>query len=122
MTTEILKVVPVLPAQDIAATAAFYREKLGSLVDYEDPTYIMLHREGLALHFWHCPDRNIAENSSCYVYVRGIEALYAEYQAARVIHPNGPLEDKPCGMQEFTVLDLNGNAIRFLRNGSHRVV
>lgn len=118
MTTEIVKVVPVLPAQDIAATTQFYQEKLGFEVDYQDATYAMLHREGFALHFWHCPDRNIAENSSCYVYVRGIEALYAEYQAASVIHPNGPLEDKPYGVREFTVLDLNGNAIRFAERQS----
>ena len=45
-------------------------------------------------------------------YVDDVDALYAEFQEANVIHPNGPLEVKSWGMKEFVVLDLDGNALR----------
>jgi hypothetical protein len=46
--------------------------------------------------------------------VRYIEPLYEEYKASWVIHPNGLLETKPWGTKEFTILDLDKNAITFV--------
>ena len=41
--------------------------------------------------------------------VKGIEALYAEYQKrGGKVHPNGPLEEKPWGTKEFGAIDPNG--------------
>ena len=45
--------------------------------------------------------------------VEGIDALYAEMQAAGVVHPNGLLQQQPWGMKEFAVLDGDGNLIKF---------
>ncbi len=42
-----------------------------------------------------------------------IETLYAEYQQAGVIHPNGTLEEKPWGLKEFVALDMDGNGLFF---------
>jgi hypothetical protein len=67
----------------------------------------------IQLHFWHCSDKYIAQNTSCYVYVTNIEPLYAEYKASGIIHPNGPLKEQPYGMKEFAILDADGNLIKF---------
>jgi hypothetical protein len=106
-------VAPVLPAQHIGDTVAFYAQKMGFEVRYQDESYAIVVRSGVQLNFWQCDDRYIADNTACYVYVQGIEALYAAYQAQGIIHPNGALEAKPWGVKEFTVLDNNGCAIRF---------
>ncbi len=106
-------VAPVLPAQNIADTVEFYIQKMGFEARYQDEGYAIVVRSGVQLNFWQCDDRYIAKNTACYVYVQGIETLYAAYQAQGIIHPNGALEVKPWGVKEFTVLDHNGCAIRF---------
>ena len=104
---------PVLPSLDIAETLSFYTEKLGFRIRYEDDAYAIVARDEIALHFWKCNDPHIPQNTSCYVYVRGIDSLYAEMQVAGVVHPNGTLEDKPYGIREFAILDQDGNLLRF---------
>jgi catechol 2,3-dioxygenase-like lactoylglutathione lyase family enzyme len=108
-----LSAVPVLPALDIAETIAFYKEHLGFVPDFQSEDYAGLSRGSVQIHVWLCNDRQIAENSSCRINVRGIEHLYQEYQAQNVIHPNGSSTTKPWGLKEFTVLDSNGNCITF---------
>ncbi len=105
--------IPVLAALDIPETLAFYESKFGFTKAFAYPNYGGVTRGGINIHFWHCDDRHIAENTSCYIYVQHIDALYAELQATGVIHPNGPLETKPYGMKEFATLDNNGNMIKF---------
>jgi uncharacterized glyoxalase superfamily protein PhnB len=105
--------VPKFPAANVQTAVAFYEEKLGfqKLFDYGD--YAGVKRDAFELHLWECPDSYLAENSACRVNVTDIEALYAEYQAAGVIHPHGALETKPWGLKEFVILDLDGNGIFF---------
>ena len=58
-------------------------------------------------------DRYVAEQTSFRIQVQHVEALYAEYQAQGVIHPNGQLATKPWGTQEFAILDPAGVCITF---------
>jgi catechol 2,3-dioxygenase-like lactoylglutathione lyase family enzyme len=112
-TPKFLSAVPVLPAPDIAATIAFYTQKLGFAIDFQSDDYAGLSRGAVQVHFWLCGDRQIAENSSCRINIRGIEQLYQECQAQNIVHSNGSLVTKPWGLREFAVLDLNGNCITF---------
>jgi hypothetical protein len=43
--------------------------------------------------------------------VRGIDELHAHCQAEDIVHPNAPLEEKPWGMREFSVIDHDGNLV-----------
>ena len=106
--------VPNLPARDLSKTAAFYREKLGfRQVGGDYPDYLMLARDGIALHFYLHKDLDPLKDAGvCYIYVDGVEALYRECQAAGVVHPNGRLELTPWKMYEFVALDLDNNALR----------
>ena len=70
-------------------------------------------RRAQQIHFWPCTDRSIAENTACRIYVRGIEALYAEIEPHGIVHPNAPLATKAWGAREFGMVDLDGNLITF---------
>lgn len=104
---------PVLASLNMGETMHFYVEKLGFQSGYHDEHYGIIRRDDIQIHFWKCEDSIHPENTSCYVYVEGVDALYKELQGAGVIHPNGKLEDKPWGMREFAILDLHGNMIKF---------
>ncbi|PSB23921.1 bleomycin resistance protein [Stenomitos frigidus] len=112
-TTKFLSAVPVLPAVDIAATIAFYDQKLGFAIDFQSDDYAGLRRGGAQIHLWQCSDRQLAENTSCRINVSGIDAIYDEYQTQNVIHPNGAIATKLWGLREFAVLDPNGNCLTF---------
>lgn len=103
--------IPKFPVINVHAAVAFYVQKLGfsELFDYGD--YAGVKRDEFELHLWECSDRYLAENTACRVNTTDIEALYAEYRAVGVVHPNGSLETKPWGLKEFVILDLDGNGI-----------
>ncbi|UUZ52127.1 hypothetical protein LP419_20930 [Massilia sp. H-1] len=42
-----------------------------------------------------------------------VDSLYDEFLLRGVIHPNDPLGDKPWGMREFSILDIDGNVLTF---------
>ena len=103
---------PVLAALDIEKTVLFYEEKLGfERILVTNDTYGIVRRGAVHIHFWHCHDKYIADNTSCYIYVEGIDLLFQEYQATGVPIA-GALESKPWGVREFAILDLNGNLLK----------
>jgi catechol 2,3-dioxygenase-like lactoylglutathione lyase family enzyme len=107
-------VVPVLASLDITKTIRFYCSVFGFTKIYEEPAvYGIVQRDAVQIHFWACSEKHIAENTACRVNVKGIDALYAEFQPKGVIHPNAPLQEKPWGTLEFGVVDEDGNLITF---------
>lgn len=105
---------PVLASLDIDRTIAFYCSRLGFSHAYADPgEWGIVLRDDVFIHFWACSEKHVAENTSCRVYVAGIDQLYAELQGQGVVHPNAPLQSKPWGTREFGVLDEDGNLITF---------
>lgn len=122
--------VPVLPVRDTAKSAEFYAEKLGFRIGQMDEGYAIVHRDIIEIHLWAATDESwkgrdgstpivtgaesfLAGTASCRIHVGGIEAQCEEYRQGGVLHPNGPLRDKPYGLREFAVLDLDGNLITF---------
>ncbi len=104
---------PVLASLDIPQSVAFYEEKMGFSAGFLDEGYGIVQRDAIAIHFWKCNDHIFPENTSCYINVLHIDELFAELEPHGIIHPNGPLENKPWGMREFAIIDLFGNLIRF---------
>jgi uncharacterized glyoxalase superfamily protein PhnB len=45
--------------------------------------------------------------------VRGIDPLYEHCQIEGIVHPNAPLQEKPWGFREFSVIDNDGNLVTF---------
>ena len=105
--------IPILASLDLEATQRFYSERFGFTARSNYPDYAIVERDEVEIHFWLTDDPAIPKQTACYVRVTGIDSLYAEYLAKGVVHPNGPLTDKPSGQREFGVLDGDGNLIRF---------
>jgi catechol 2,3-dioxygenase-like lactoylglutathione lyase family enzyme len=114
MAIEFIRGIPVLASLNIDETEAFYRNKLGFVTWQNYGDYLIMERGGLVLHFQACDDPSIPKNTSCYIYLRGVEELYAEYKAAGVLHPNTPnLSDQFYGLRDFAILDGDGNLLKF---------
>jgi len=107
------KAAPVLASLDMDETMAQYTEQLGFRKGFHDANYGVIARDEIELHFWKTDDKIHPENTSCYIQVENVDALFTEMQAAGVVHPNGHLEDKPWGMREFAILDVHGNLLKF---------
>ena len=109
------KATPNLPSRDLGRTAAFYRDKMGFTVegdDYKD--FLMMSRDDISLHFYLAREFDPLEDAGiCYIYVENVEALYREYKAVGVIHPNGKLAHRHWKMYEFVASDPDNNALRF---------
>ncbi len=111
-------IVPKLPMRDKAATKDFYMTKLGftELVDYGD--YLMISRDSVEIHFFEFKNLVISENyGQVYIRTHDIDNLYQSFLANSVpIHPNGPLQTKPWGQTEFSLLDPDNNLLTFGQN------
>jgi catechol 2,3-dioxygenase-like lactoylglutathione lyase family enzyme len=108
----ILDATPILPSTDLDRTRQFYEQKLGFQTVSQYPDYLIVIRDGVSLHFWKCDDAQIPQSVSCYLYVDDAAALFREYQAQGVIHPNGSIRDTDYGVREFAVLDDSGCLLR----------
>lgn len=104
--------VPVLPVLDIPQRAQWYADHFG--FEYTlYPDYAVMTKEGFSLHLWLCSDKYLCENSSCYVYVDAVDVLYTQCNQKGIVHPNGHLKNQPWGLREFSVLDPDGNLLKF---------
>ncbi|NDJ19308.1 VOC family protein [Myxacorys almedinensis] len=119
------KVCPFIPSgEDLSATIAFYEQKLGFKKQWQDsdhPELALISRDEIEIFLQKNPDPAIAEWTLLRIEVNGIAALYQEYLSLSgfgeggrsLIHPDGALERKAWGSQEFSVLDPNGVCITF---------
>jgi len=113
--------VPILPAADTARSLEWWTQVCGFRETFRDstpPTYVGINRGDAILHISGMNDKKLArtvgEQTMVRVIVAGIEAMYSEYQdRGGILHPNGPLQTKPWGTKEFTVLDPNGVCVTF---------
>lgn len=106
--------VPTMPMRDAAETRAFY-EKLGFVCAFDQAppdSFLFMIRDGAQIQFFEAPgiDGTIRDHT-CYIYVDDLEGTYHAFAAAKVgtLHP---IEDKPWGVPEFVLVDINGNTIR----------
>lgn len=117
----LITAIPILASLNLVETEAFYTRHLGFQTIHLDPdAYAILRRDPVELHFWLCTDPTIPTNTACRIHVQGLDVLYATCQAAGIVHPNGSLQTKPWGTQEFTILDAHGNGVTFVESMSSR--
>lgn len=112
MTARLIAAIPKLASLNIERTLAFF-ERIGFKRSGSYPDYGIVHRDGAQLHFWLCTDPRIPHETACRIEVEDIDALFAEMAKLDVIHPNGHLENKPWGVREFSILDIDGNLLTF---------
>lgn len=106
---------PKLPMRNKNETKTFYstlgfRQQGG---DYEG--YLMMAMDNVEIHFFEFKALNPAENyGQVYIRISDIEQFYQSLLERKIlIHPNGHLETKPWGQQEFSLLDPDNNLLTF---------
>lgn len=108
---------PKLPMRDKAATKEFYIGKLGfqEFGDADYDGYLMVQKDNIQLHFFEFKELDSKDNySGVYIRTNEIDQLYQSMLAAKVaIHPAGPLQVKPWGQKEFSILDPDNNLLTF---------
>ena len=114
--------VPIMPANDLDATLAFYQrlgfENAGSAP--AEWNYVIVRRGNVQLHFYGDPRVDpLTTSSSCYVYTKDADALYEEWDAIGIATDpktgsrlQGPPVDTDYGMREFALVDPSGKLIR----------
>lgn len=112
--TEFVSAVPIIPARDVGAAAAWYRDELGFDVFHTEPGYGIVGRGESFIHFWGPSGIEPGESSTMIrLGVRGIDELYAHCGLRGIVHPNAPLTEQPWGLWEFSVTDRDGNLVTF---------
>jgi predicted enzyme related to lactoylglutathione lyase len=104
--------IPILPAVNLDESVAYF-QRIGFTVGYDDGNYAIVRREGAEVHFFTHRELNPLENDAgCYFRVTEIDALFMAVReaGAKII---GPLETKPWGQREFTLIDPSHNLLRF---------
>jgi catechol 2,3-dioxygenase-like lactoylglutathione lyase family enzyme len=106
---------PKLPMRDKEVTREFYLNKLGfkEIGDYDG--YLMVRKDTIEIHFFEFKELDPKENyGQVYIRTDNIEGFYQMLLDKKTrIHPNGPLENKPWGQKEFSVLDPDTNLLTF---------
>lgn len=96
-------------------TREFYLNRLGftEIGDYEG--YLMVQKDEIEIHFFEFKGLDPKENyGQVYIRTDSIDDLYQILLDNKTsIHPNGPLETKPWGQREFSVLDPDTNLLTF---------
>lgn len=104
---------PKLPMRDKAATRAFYLDQLGfqefGSQDFEG--YLMVEKDHIQIHFFAFNDLDPTENyGQVYIRTDDIDGLYQSLRDKKIC---GPLQVKPWGQKEFSVLDPDNNLLTF---------
>lgn len=108
---------PKIPMRDKTITKDFYINQLGfrqlGNADYDG--YLMLQKDTIELHFFEFKELDPKENyGQVYIRTDDIENLYQSLLDKQVsIHPAGPLQLKPWGQKEFSLLDPDKNLLTF---------
>ena len=103
-----------------ALTKDYYINQLGfeqfGSADHKD--YLMLQKDEVQIHFFEFKALDPKENyGQVYIRTDHIEEFYQSLVAKKTaIHPNGPLQVKPWGQKEFSVLDPDNNLLTFGQN------
>ncbi len=107
---------PLLPVHDMNMTIDFYQQKLGfpKVWKWDDPTTVAsVSRDDLTLLFTWDPSKTFQSTGmEIMIFLSGVSELYEEYKSNDVSFAD-PLEQKPWGLWEFSILDINGYYLRF---------
>jgi catechol 2,3-dioxygenase-like lactoylglutathione lyase family enzyme len=132
---------PVFAVRDLDAASAFY-ERLGFAVRRYDAGYGYAERDGLRIHLRGSPELEgpFSNYSEVYVETADVDRLHEEWQSRGLLQVRGAIdeelkeevrrrwhagspvgligervEDKPWGVREFGIRDLDNNHLRFGR-------
>lgn len=102
---------PVFQVLDVERSLVFY-QKLGFETSMHDEAYAIAHRaRDLRIHLARAEQDSLPGHGSLYIHRQDADRVAEEWRRAGIV-VNGP-EDQDYGKREGTVVDPDGNAIRF---------
>ncbi len=111
--------VPILPVHNMTLTLEYYQDQLGfeKIWKWDDPpTIASVTRDDLTMLFSFDPDKTfLASGMDIMIFLKGVKDLYEIYKAKNLKFADD-LEEKPWGVLEFSILDINGYYLRFAEN------
>jgi catechol 2,3-dioxygenase-like lactoylglutathione lyase family enzyme len=109
--TEFLAAVPIVPVRDVAASTAWYRDRLGFDVFVAEPDYGIVGRGEAWIHF--CGPSQAPIEDSIRTAVHGIDELHAHCAAQEIADPGVQVVEQPWGFREFSIVDGDGRDVTF---------
>jgi catechol 2,3-dioxygenase-like lactoylglutathione lyase family enzyme len=106
------KAIPLLPALNMNATIDFYETRLGCK-GTNMGSYAIIKYGGAEIHFYLVVDAEKFQRGSCLIYADNVEDLYTSFAGKDMLYPPGQIKDARFGRKEFSIVDNNGNTIRF---------
>ncbi|MEQ8698821.1 MAG: VOC family protein [Bauldia litoralis] len=116
----------IVPVRDVGASADFYTGVLGFALRTrtDDPGFAIVERGGAAVHLLATEDqdalRATATSIAIYIWIRGLDALWAQLAPALGELPEGRVRapfEQPYGVREFHVKDPDGCLLFFAERG-----
>lgn len=118
-----IKVAPVIVVRDIAASAEFWREKVGFDAELfgNPPNFGMMRRDTVTIMLAQAHSgrevppanwRAVDKTNQCYIWVDDANAFYKELQE-RGAPIDFTIYDTPWGTREFGIQDLDDHDIAF---------
>jgi hypothetical protein len=106
------KSIPLLPALNLRTTIDFYETRLG-FTGLNMGSYAIIKSGAAEIHFYLVIDVAKFYPSSCLIYSDNVEDLYTVFAAKDMLYQPGQIKDAKFGRKEFSILDNNGNVIKF---------
>lgn len=106
-------VTPRLPVTDVERALAFYVDRLGFKLGWKwgSPiTHGNVCRDSISLDLISMPHGRCG-TAMAYIQLSGVDAYFSELKARNL--DLMPPEDRPYGMRDFEVVDLDGNRLAF---------
>lgn len=111
-TTVAKRISPMLAAEDMDATLAFYRKVLGFVPTLETAEYAIMERDGQTIHFMKAASEEVMTSvrghTEIYIEVSGIAALWKHVRNFKERYRVRDLFERKYGMTEFHIEDPNG--------------
>jgi hypothetical protein len=115
MSSEFIKIIPVLESADIERDVEWYKEKTGFEVSFShDKMYAGLYRDGLEIHLqWHAGTKDDPMNGGAVIRIgiKNIKPFFEEFKQRGTVTEGDLRQNTPWGTNEFAFHDLNSNAI-----------
>ena len=115
----LISVQPVLPTKDVSLGIAYYVERLGFQLAFQDseqdPHYAGLRRGPVELHLqWHdSAEWERTERPMLRIVTADLDSLFAELEHKGVFHKATAIRETPWGTREFAFYDSSGNGLTF---------
>jgi len=114
MNSELLKICPVLPSQDIERDVNWYETQVGFSTLYKDKMYAVMKRENLSIHLqWHADTKEdpLLGGSVIRIIVKNLLPIFEEFVGKGTVTKEKLKLNTPWNTNEFGFYDLNNNAI-----------